>query len=236
MLGYYGYGFSSEYLIGYLLVGIAVILMMYAQFKVKSNYSKYSKIPNSRYLTGEMVARQILDSHGLSDIPIYEVPGELSDHYNPMKRTINLSQGIYRGTSIAALAVAAHECGHALQHQTGYKALLVRDALVPLANISQSLGWIAITAGLILSWFNLAYIGVALMAVILLFQLVTLPVEFDASRRALQILQAQYLTADEYGGARNMLSAAAMTYVAGAFASLMSILRILLIISGRNRD
>lgn len=231
----YTIGFRSEYIIGYILVGIAALLMALAQHKVTSNYRKYSKIANSRGITGEQIARMILDSNGLQDIPVFSVQGQLTDHYNPSKRTINLSQGIYDGTSIASLAVAAHECGHAIQHKEGYKALVIRDALVPLANVSQILGWIAIAIGLAASWLGLAWVGVALMSVIFVFQIVTLPVEFDASRRALKILETGYLTSNEYIGARNMLTAAALTYVASAFASLMSILRIVLIIFGGSR-
>ena len=161
----------------------------------------------------------------------------MSDHFNPSKRTINLSRDIYQGTSIAALAVAAHECGHAIQHKEKYVPISLRNAILPIANVGQYLGWIAIILGLAIGHTNVAWIGFILMSGILLFQLVTLPVEFDASGRALRILNERYLDAGEYAGAKKMLSAAAMTYVAAMISTLMSMLRIFLMIIGNsNRD
>lgn len=233
---YYGYGYNGYYMIGYVLVFIAMILMLYAQVKVQGNYTKYSKIKNSRNITGAMVAREILDSNGLYDITIHKVAGQLSDHYHPGKKTINLSAGIHDGTSIAALAVAAHECGHAIQHQIGYAPLTFRNTILPLCNVAQYLGWVAIMLGFIFSSTSTIWVGILGMSMILLFQIVTLPVEFDASRRALHILENGYLTSDEYTGAKKMLSAAAMTYVAAMISTLFSILRIVLIVLGNNRD
>lgn len=233
---FYFFPMNSTYMIGYLLVLIGSLLMMYAQIKVNSAYKRYEKVPNSRGITGAMVAREILDQNGLGDVEINMVKGKLSDHYNPGKRTINLSNGIYNGTSIASLAVAAHECGHAIQHLVGYKPLVFRNAILPLCNVGQYLGWIAVLVGLLMSNSNIAWIGVILMSGILLFQVVTLPVEFDASSRALRILKANYLTSDEYSGAKSMLSAAAFTYVAGMLATVLSLLRIVLIVIGNNRD
>lgn len=233
---FFYYPMSSTYLIGYLLVAIGAVIMIYAQIKVNSAYSKYEKVPNSRGMTGAMVAREILDRNGLHNVQINQVKGKLSDHYNPRNKTVNLSQGIYDGTSIAALAVASHECGHAIQHLVGYRPLVFRNAILPLCNVGQYLGWVAVFIGLIMGNTNIAWIGVILMSGILLFQLVTLPVEFDASSRALQILKTNYLTGDEYSGAKSMLSAAAFTYVAAMLSTVLSLLRIVLIVVGSNRD
>lgn len=230
------YYYDSYYMIGYLLVIVGTIIMALAQMKVSSAYNKYSRIENSRHLTGRDVAYEILNQHGLSDVQIYEVKGHLSDHYNPSNLTLNLSSEIYHGTSIASLAVAAHECGHALQHQEGYKPLTFRNMIVPVCNISQTIGWIAILLGLFIGKSSISWLGVLLMSLMLLFQIVTLPVEFDASSRALSILNDRYLTEDEYPGAKKMLTAAALTYVAAMLSTLLSLLRIVLMVMSRDRD
>lgn len=230
------YYYDSYYMIGYLLVIVGAIIMALAQMKVSSAYNKYSRIENSRHLTGRDVAYEILNQHGLSDVQIYEVKGHLSDHYNPSNLTLNLSSEIYHGTSIASLAVAAHECGHALQHQEGYKPLTFRNMIVPVCNISQTIGWIAILLGLFIRKSSISWLGVLLMSLMLLFQIVTLPVEFDASSRALSILNDRYLTEDEYPGAKKMLTAAALTYVAAMLSTLLSLLRIVLMVMSRDRD
>lgn len=230
------YYYDSYYMIGYLLVIVGAIIMALAQMKVSSAYNKYSKIENSRHLTGRDVAYEIFNQHGLSDVQIYEVKGHLSDHYNPSNLTLNLSSEIYHGTSIASLAVAAHECGHALQHQEGYKPLTFRNMIVPVCNISQTIGWVAILLGLFIGKSSIAWLGVLLMSLMLLFQIVTLPVEFDASARALSILNDRYLTEDEYPGAKKMLTAAALTYVAAMLSTLLSLLRIVLMVMSRDRD
>ena len=230
------YYYDSYYMIGYLLVIVGAIIMALAQMKVSSAYNKYSRIENSRHLTGRDVAYEILNQHGLSDVQIYEVKGHLSDHYNPSNLTVNLSSEIYHGTSIASLAVAAHECGHALQHQEGYKPLTFRNMIVPVCNISQTIGWIAILLGLFIGKSSISWLGVLLMSLMLLFQIVTLPVEFDASSRALSILNDRYLTEDEYPGAKKMLTAAALTYVAAMLSTLLSLLRIVLMVMSRDRD
>ena len=157
-------------------------------------------------------------------------------NYNPSNLTLNLSSEIYHGTSIASLAVAAHECGHALQHQEGYKPLTFRNMIVPVCNISQTIGWIAILLGLFIGKSSISWLGVLLMSLMLLFQIVTLPVEFDASSRALSILNDRYLTEDEYPGAKKMLTAAALTYVATMLSTLLSLLRIVLMVMSRDRD
>lgn len=232
---YYGLYGNSYYMLGTVLVLAAAILAMYAQMKVQSTYSRYKKIANSKGISGAQVAREILDSQGLYDIQIFEVKGNLTDHYHPAKKTINLSSDIYNGQSIAALAVAAHECGHAIQYKEKYAPISMRNAILPIANVGQYLGWIAILLGLALGHTNIAWFGFAAMCAILAFQLVTLPVEFDASKRALRILKANYLTDVEYTGAKSMLSAAAMTYVAAMISTLMSMLRIFLMIIGSSR-
>jgi Predicted Zn-dependent protease len=232
---YYGY-YGSYYMIGTVLVILAALLALWAQMKVQSTYSRYKKIPNSKGMTGAQIAREILDSEGLRHVEIFEVQGLLSDHYDPRNQSISLSRDIYHGTSLAALAVAAHECGHAIQYKEKYVPITMRNAILPIANIGQYLGWFAIMIGLILGRNQIAWIGFFAMCGILLFQIVTLPVEFDASGRALRILKAHYLTSDEYVGARKMLSAAAMTYVAAMISTLMSMLRIFLIILGNSRD
>lgn len=230
------YYYDSYYMIGYLLVIVGAIIMALAQMKVSSAYNKYSRIENSRHLTGRDVAYEILNQHGLSDVQIYEVKGHLSDHYNPSNLTLNLSSEIYHGTSIASLAVAAHECGHALQHQEGYKPLTFRNMIVPVCNISQTIGWVAILLGLFIGKSSISWLGVLLMSLMLLFQIVTLPVEFDASSRALSILNDRYLTEEEYPGAKKMLTAAALTYVAAMLSTLLSLLRIVLMVMSRDRD
>lgn len=233
---FYGFYGNSYYMIGTILVLLAAVLALWAQMKVQSTYSRYKKIPNSRGMSGAQIAREILDSEGLQDIQIYEVKGNLSDHYNPGKKTINLSSDIYNGTSIASLAVAAHECGHAIQYKDKYVPISLRNAILPIANVGQYLGWIAIILGLALRHTNIAWFGFAAMCGILAFQLVTLPVEFNASSRALSILRTRYLNEGEYAGARSMLSAAAMTYVAAMISTLMSMLRIFLVILGNSRN
>lgn len=237
-MSYYYYGLMSNgyYMIGTLFVLLAAILSMYAQFKVTSTYSHYKKVTNSRRITGAQVAREILDSQGLNHVRIFEVSGQLSDHFDPRNNTVSLSSDIYHGTSIAALAVAAHECGHAIQYKEKYIPISLRNMILPFANVGQYLGWIAIVIGLALGHTNIAWIGFILMCGILLFQVVTLPVEFNASARALNILEQRYLNSDEFKGAKRMLSAAALTYVAAMISTLMSMLRIFLMIVGSSRD
>ncbi len=230
------YYWNSGYMIGTILVALAALLALYAQSQVTNTYKKYKRVPNARGITGAQVAREILDMNGLSHISVHEVSGQLSDHYNPSKNLINLSTDIYRGTSIAALAVAAHECGHAIQYKQKYMPISLRNMILPFANVGQYLGWFAIVIGLAIGHTNIAWIGFILMCGILLFQIVTLPVEFNASSRAMDILRARYLTSGELVGAKKMLSAAALTYVAAMISTLMSMLRIFLMLMGRSRD
>lgn len=233
---YYGMYGNRYYMIGTILVMIAAIFALWAQMKVQSTYSYYKRVTNHRRLSGAMVAREILDREGLYDIEVCKVGGNLTDHYQPANKRIHLSKDIYEGTSLASLAVAAHECGHAIQYKVGYFPISLRNAILPFANIGQYLGWIAILIGLCLGYTRLAWYGFFLMCGILLFQIVTLPVELNASSRALTILQQYYLDCDEYVGAQKMLRAAAMTYVAAMFSTLMSMLRIFLMILSHSRD
>lgn len=230
----YGYGFYFHP--SYILVIIASIIVMMAQGKVQSAYRQYSKIKNSTHLTGEQVALMISSRYGLN-IQVQPISGQLSDHYDPRTNVVRLSEGVYHGTSIAALAVAAHECGHALQHQEGYQFLKLRNGLLPFANIGNQLGWIAIMIGLIGGNTNIAFVGIGLLCFMLAFQCATLPVEFDASRRALNILEDEHmLYGNEITGAKKMLQAAALTYVAGLASSILNLLRIVWIVLGSHRD
>ena len=209
---------------------------MWAQIKVKSTFSKYSKVASRRSVTGADAARMILDRNGLSNVKIERVSGELSDHYDPKANVVRLSEGVYGSNSVAAIGVAAHECGHAVQHATGYGPIKLRMAIIPATQIGSSLALPLILLGLILSMTGLAYIGVAFFALSTLFQLVTLPVEFNASSRALETLES-YGTLDdeELGGAKKVLSAAAMTYVAALAVSLLNLLRLLSIVNSSSR-
>lgn len=214
----------------------ALILALYAQWKVNSTYNKYSEMRNARGLTGEQVARRILDANGLWDTKVVHIKGNLTDNYNPKTNTVSLSDSTFSSTSVAAIGVAAHECGHAVQHATGYVPIKLRASLVPVTNIGSSMGWIIIMAGLIFSSYNLAMIGVLLFSATAIFQAVTLPVEFDASSRALETLRTDFiLDDDELPYARKVLSAAALTYVAALISSLSQIFRLLLIVNSNTR-
>ncbi len=220
----------------YIVLIPALLLGLYAQWKVNSTYKKYSQIENSRHLTGAMVARRILDSNGLYDTQIVHIKGNLTDNYNPKTNVISLSDSTYNSTSVAAVGVAAHECGHAVQHATGYFPITIRSALVPVTGIGSSLGWIIILVGLIFGSYNLAMIGVLLFSATAVFQAVTLPVEFNASARALKTLEQDFiLEGDEIPYARKVLTAAALTYVAALVSSLAQVFRLLLIVGSGTR-
>lgn len=228
---YYGYGFDYTYI----LVIVGFLITLGAQIFVKSSYSKYKKVETKSRLDGFEVARRILDSNGLNNIDIVEVQGELSDHYDPKRKVVRLSSDIFHGSTVAAASVAAHECGHAVQDKENYFFLRFRSALVPFANISSHVGYIAIVIGLIFGYMKLAWIGIALEMVILLFQIITLPVEFNASSRAAKFLAKEALIEKtEQVGSRKMLNAAALTYVASVLSTLLSILRLVLIVAGRD--
>ena len=234
MYPYYGYWGMFDPT--YALVIIAFLLTMFASFGVQSTFKKYDKIRNSRGLTGAETARRILDANGLYNIRVERVAGNLTDHYSPKEDVIRLSDSTYSSQSVAALGVAAHECGHAVQHQVGYVPIKIRNAIVPAVNICNMLAMPLFIIGLLLQIFNLALIGAALFGMVLVFQLVTLPTEINASRRALAtITEMGLLEGDEYKGAKKTLTAAAMTYVAAVAATALQLLRLLLLANRRRR-
>lgn len=217
-----------------ILIFIGLGISLIAQIIVTTSYSKYKKILNNKDLSGYEVARKILDKNKLNDIMILETKGNLSDHYDPTRKVIKLSTDIYHGSSIAGAAVAAHECGHAIQDKVGYKPMLIRSKIVPTVNICTRLGYIAIAIGAIFSY-QLIEIGIILLATILIFELITLPVEFNASKRALQELEKYNLVdKNDKSQAKSMLTAAAFTYVASLITSFLQILRLVLMFSRRN--
>lgn len=228
------YYYGADNLISIGLIILASLLTLGAQVFVKSAYKKYAKIGNSRGITGMAAARYLLDKHGLQDVAVVQGSGFLSDHYDPSKKVVNLSPEVYGQPSIAAVAVACHECGHAIQHQEGYFLIRVRSALVPIVNICSYAGYFAILIGIIAGMTNLIWLGILAEMVILLFQVVTLPVEINASSRALREIQESNLLVDhEYSGGKTMLTAAAMTYLASVAATLLQILRLVLIFGKR---
>lgn len=212
----------------------ALIIAAWAQFNISSTFNKYSAVYSSRGYTGKDVTRMILDAYGLYDISIEMIGGKLSDHYDPQSRVVRLSRDVYAGTSIAAIGVAAHEVGHAIQHKEGYVPLKLRSALVPVANLGSNASWILFILGLIFSFKPLVTIGIVLFCATVLFQVVTLPVEFNASNRAIAVLDAKgILVGDEVKGARKVLNAAALTYVASVITAIAQLLR-LIVLSRRN--
>ena len=220
----------------YILPLLALIITSFAQIFLKTNYNKYKQVESSSRKHGNEVARKILDKHGLSSIRIEEVSGDLTDHYDPTKKVVRLSSDIYNGTSIASVSVAAHECGHAIQDKIGYTPMRIRAKLVPIVNFSTKIGYIVIAIGLAAGFINLATFGIILLLSMLLFQLVTLPVEFDASRRGkIELDELQILNPSEQKGSAKVLRAAAFTYVASVLSTLLQILRLLVIISSRRR-
>ena len=224
--------YDSYYLI---LVIPAILISLFAQMKVTSTYKKYSQVMSKNAKTSTEITRAILDMNGLQNVGIESVSGSLSDHYDPRSNVIRLSDSVRADVSVASIGVAAHEAGHAIQHAIGYKPIKVRNAILPVANIGSRLSVPLILLGIILSFEPLVTIGILAFSAVLLFQLVTLPVEFDASRRAINTLsQNKILYDDELKGAKKVLSAAAMTYVAAVLVSLMQLLRLILI--NRKRD
>lgn len=224
----------------YILVVIGAVICMIASARVKGTFSKYSQIRSMSGMNGAQVAQRVLQAAGIYDVQVRHVSGSLTDHYDPRTKTVNLSDPVYNATSVAALGVAAHECGHAIQHAKSYAPLSIRSALVPIANFGSMLAWPVILIGL---FFNtrssglIIDIGIMLFSAAVLFQLVTLPVEFDASRRALVMLRTQGILADdELKYTRRVLKSAALTYVASAAAAILQLLRIILITNGRRRD
>ncbi len=219
----------------YILVIIGVLISLVAQIFVSTSYRKYKKVATKSGLQGYEVARRILDSNNLQNVDIVETRGELTDHYDPTRKVIRLSSDIYHGATVASSSVAAHECGHAVQDKEGYFFLRLRAALVPVVNFSSKAGYIAILIGLIFGYLELAWLGIFLELAILLFQLITLPVELNASKRAAEFLKKEALIeSKEQIGSKRMLRAAAMTYVASVLATILQIFRLILIVSSRD--
>lgn len=214
----------------FILLIPAIIISFWAQAKVNSTFEKYSKVRSSNGYTGADVARMILDSAGLRDVPIEVIPGKLTDHYDPANRVMRLSPEVFHGDSVSSIGVAAHESGHAIQHKLHYAPLEIRNSIVPVVNFSSGASWIIFFLGIIFSIPILAKIGVILFAAVVVFQLITLPVEFNASNRAIEILESRaILMGDEVKGAKEVLSAAAMTYVAAALMAILNLIRLIAI-------
>lgn len=224
----------------YILVVIGAVICMIASARVKGTFNKYSQLRRMSGMNGAQVAQRVLQAAGIYDVQVRHVSGSLTDHYDPRTKTVNLSDPVYNATSVAALGVAAHECGHAIQHAKSYAPLSIRSALVPIANFGSMLAWPVILIGLLFNTRSsglIIDIGILLFSAAVLFQLVTLPVEFDASRRALVMLRTQGILADdELRYTRRVLKSAALTYVASAAAAILQLLRIILITNGRRRD
>ena len=227
----------TEMIIYYGLPFLGLIITGFAQLLITTNYSKYKKVKSTSNKTGAHTAREILDKHGLRNIKVVETEGNLTDHYDPTAKVIRLSTDIYEGTSIASVSVAAHECGHAIQDKENYTPMRIRSKLVPIVNFSTKIGYLVIMIGLIAGAIKLATIGLILLLSMLLFQLVTLPVEFDASRRGKRELdELNILTTSEQKGSAKMLRAAAFTYVASVLSTLLQILRLAMMVSSRRNN
>lgn len=217
-----------------LIILISTVITIWAQAKIKSTYRRYSKIRNVNGVTGAAVAHGLMKNRNLTGVSIEKVAGQLTDHYDPRSQTLRLSDGVYQSDSIAAVAIAAHEVGHVMQHQNGYSPLKIRNSMVPVAGLGSKLAWPLVIFGLIFSFQPLIQWGIYLFAAVVLFQVVTLPVEINASRRALAALESGgYLQADEMPGAKKVLTSAALTYIAAAAVALLNLFRLLLL--SRNR-
>lgn len=220
----------------YILVIIGALISAVASSNVNRTYKKFSQIFNRRGMRAEDVAAMILRRAGISDVRIERTQGSLTDHYSPKEKVLRLSDSVYGSTSVAAIGVAAHECGHAIQHHEGYTPVKLRTAAVPIANIGSTLSWPMILLGLIFGWIGIAQIGVFLFTFVVLFQLITLPVEFNASNRAQSILAEQNILEEtELRGAVSVLSAAALTYVAALFAAILQLLRLVMLTRRNDR-
>lgn len=221
----------------YILIVIGVVLSMAASAMVHSSFSKYNRVRSSSGLTGAETARRILAYAGITDVSVSHVSGNLTDHYNPKTKDVGLSDSVYGSDSVAAIAVAAHECGHVIQHANSYVPLSIRSALVPVANFGSGASWFIILAGIFFSMPPLVTLGIVLFSAAVLFQVVTLPVEINASRRALAILEeCGILGSTEGRGAKRVLRAAALTYVASAAAAILQLLRLLILFGRNSRD
>ena len=224
----------------YILVLIGVLICLAASARVRQVFAKYSRVQSRLLLTGKEAAEEILRRNGIYDVRVIHIPGNLTDHYNPGNKTLGLSDTVYQSSSVAAVGVAAHECGHAVQHARGYAPLAIRGALVPVANFGSALAWPLILIGLLITGETSVFLinlGILLFSAAVLFQLVTLPVEFNASRRAVDVLGASgMLYPDELSSVKKVLGAAALTYVAGAASAILQLLRLLILTGGRRRN
>ena len=233
----YGYYFDPTYI----LIVIGMVICLVAQAHVNSTFKKYSRVQSNSGLTGAQAAKRILESQGIYDVTIQHIAGELTDNYNPRNKVLSLSSSTYNSTSVAAIGVAAHECGHAIQHDRGYAPIAVRNALVPFANWGSRLSWILIIVGIIFygqgTGQTMIYIGIFAFSLAVLFQLVTLPVEFNASGRAIKVLESTGIFGtSELKCTKKVLGAAAMTYVAAAASSILQLLRLVILFGGRRDD
>ena len=220
----------------YILVIIGAIISAIASWNVNKTFRNFSKFANGKSLLAQDVAALVMHKAGIYDVRIEHIRGTLTDHYSPNEKVLRLSDSVYDSTSVAAIGVAAHECGHAIQHKEGYFPLKLRSASVPIANIGSKLSWPIVILGLILGYVGLARIGVYLFTFVVLFQLITLPIELDASRRALTILEdSRLLIGGELKGATKVLRAAALTYVAALFSTILQLLRLIMLTQGNNR-
>lgn len=223
------------YITGFIMIPV-IIFAFICQLKVQSNYKKYGRIRNARNMTGAQAAYELLQLNGITDVRIKRISGNLTDHYNPKTKEICLSEGVFNSNSIAAVGIACHEAGHACQHAQGYFPLKIRNFIIPVTRFGSNLGIPLALIGIIFSWQPLIYIGIILYAAVAVFQLITLPVEFNASKRALQTIRTNsFLVGAEYNSARKVLTAAALTYVAALASSLATMLRLLLV-AGRRSD
>ena len=230
------YGYYYYYDPTYFLVLIGLVIGLVASLRVKSTYAKYSKVYNARGLTAAEVAERILWNAGINDVSIEQVSGDLTDHYSPKEKVLRLSSSVYHSTSVGALGVAAHECGHAIQHATGYVPIAIRNTIYPVVNISNHLAVPMVILGLALSATGLIQFGILLFLAVVAFQIITLPVEFNASRRAIRILdEGDYLDVTELRGAKAVLGAAAMTYVAATISTILQLLRLILLSKRRKK-
>ena len=234
----YGYGFYFDPT--YILVVIGALICLAASAKVKSTFNRYDRVRSMSGMTGAQAAERILNSAGIYDVTVQHISGNLTDHYDPRNKVLSLSDSTYSSTSVAAVGVAAHECGHAIQHQTNYAPLNIRSAIVPVANFGSSIAWPLILIGLFFTSKTgtfLIDLGIICFSMAVLFQLVTLPVEFNASRRAVKILEnTGILGHEELQGTKKVLGAAALTYVAGAASAILQLLRLIILFGGRGGD
>lgn len=235
----YGYGYYSMFDPTMILVLIGVFLSLGASAKVKSTYARFSRVRSMTGMTGAEAARQLLNSQGIYDVQIRQVSGSLTDHYDPRTKTVNLSESVYGSTSVAAIGVAAHECGHAMQDASEYVPLRLRGSMVPVVNIGAQLSWPMILIGVLIGGMGspIVSLGILLFSLSVLFQLVTLPVEFNASARAVRLLDSTgILRGEEVGYTKQVLGAAALTYVAAAAGSILQLLRLIILFGGRRDD